>query len=104
MASASTALGREKGRTKRRLSPWPECSILSPGGGTLKTSNRTILTSTLCALLGAFTSGRAFADVIQWNNPAGGDFSAASNWDPNQIPGSAAEALSGAASTHSGGV
>jgi len=40
----------------------------------------------LAGLVAGITSLRA-ADIV-WTNTAGGNWSTAANWDPNQVPGS----------------
>jgi T5SS/PEP-CTERM-associated repeat protein len=49
----------------------------------------------LSALLAMGTSGPASANLVHWTNPAGGDFSTASNWNPNQVPGPGDEPVFG---------
>ena len=44
------------------------------------------------AMLLCFTAS-CFAATVTWNNSAGGEWSEASNWTPNQVPGSADTAV-----------
>lgn len=45
------------------------------------------------AFLLAWAGGSASAQTILWNQPAGGDFNTAANWDANAVPGAGDTAL-----------
>ena len=44
--------------------------------------------------------GAAMASVISWNNAAGGNWSNALNWPPDQVPGALDDALITVAGTY----
>jgi hypothetical protein len=46
----------------------------------------------LAACIGATMLSTACASTINWTNVAGGNWSLAANWSPNQVPGSADDA------------
>ena len=46
-------------------------------------------------------NGTAPTNIIQWNNPAGGLFQTATNWDPQTVPGANDTAVFGLASAYS---
>src|SRR5262249_35542488 len=53
------------------------------------------IVSVLCQLsiLWLFISGTARGATVNWTNTAGGDWSAATNWYPNQVPGTGDTAI-----------
>ncbi|MEZ0255220.1 MAG: autotransporter-associated beta strand repeat-containing protein, partial [Chthoniobacter sp.] len=46
-----------------------------------------VLAGTIAIVLSASSVPSVRADVIDWNNPAGGDFNIPGNWTPNTVPG-----------------
>ena len=50
---------------------------------------------------GTVSVGASTPTPIQWNNPAGGSFQTAANWDPQMVPGTNDTAIFGLASAYS---
>lgn len=46
-----------------------------------------VLAGTIAVVLSAYSGQSVHADLIDWNNPAGGDFTTPANWTPNTVPG-----------------
>lgn len=64
--------------------------VLASASRRLKTiiPSPALLKKAACILAGAGASfGTVSADLIQWNQPLGGDFNTAANWSPTVVPG-----------------